>query len=109
MNACRTVLRFVSCSVTAIVLVIAGCSTAPPMSRHWHDSDQSRGDTALEAGINVCSAAYTQAFERAKDDFPADPAPGPSGSAMAMQAAASVTVWRSIANDAFNSCMRSNR
>ncbi len=59
--------------------------------------------------MTVCSAAYTEAFERAKGEMPADPSPGPSGSAMAMQAAATVNVWRSIASDAFNNCMRSNR
>src|SRR5277367_1882046 len=103
----KSVSRCASFGLTVLALVNGGCSTVPADPRSWHDSDQSRGDIAADPGISVCSAAYTEAFERAKGDYPAAPAPGPSGSAMATQAAATVNVWRSMANDAFNKCMRS--
>jgi hypothetical protein len=90
-------------------LLLEGCSTTAPMPAAWDVPGQSRVNANVEPDVTVCSAVYSEAFERAKGDVPADPAPGPSGSAMAMQAAATVTVWRSIATDAFNSCMRSNR
>jgi hypothetical protein len=95
--------------VAANVLLMDGCSTTPSAPVAWQDeSGQSHGNAGLEPDISVCSAAYTEAFERAKGDIPADAVPGASGSAMAMEAAATVNVWRSIANDAFNRCMRSN-
>jgi hypothetical protein len=92
------------------VLMSGGCATTPVTSLALQDApDQSRVDSRLEPDVTVCSAAYTEAFDRAKGDIPADPVPVPSGSAMAMQAAATVNVWRSIANDAFNSCMHSSK
>jgi hypothetical protein len=92
------------------VLISGGCATTPAAPLALQEApDQSRVNSRLEPDVAVCSAAYTEAFERAKGDIPADPVPAPSGSAMAMQAAATVNVWRSIANDAFNSCMRSNK
>jgi hypothetical protein len=92
------------------VLISGGCATTPAAPLALPDpADQARVNSRLEPDVTVCSAAYTEAFERAKGDIPADPVPVPSGSAMAMQAAATVNVWRSIANDAFNSCMHSNK
>jgi hypothetical protein len=91
------------------VLMSGGCATTTSPVALREAPDQSRVDSRLEPDVTICSAAYSEAFERAKGDIPADPVPVPSGSAMAMQAAATVNVWRSIANDAFNSCMHSNK
>jgi hypothetical protein len=96
--------------VLAVNALLSGCSTTPSIPSGWQEaSGQSRVNAQLEPDMTVCSAAYSEAYERAKGDIPADPSPGPSGSAMAMQAAATVNVWRSMATDAFNNCMRSNR
>jgi hypothetical protein len=97
-------------AVAACAWLISGCSTTPAAPLQWHDlSGLNRGSAELEPDIAVCSAVYNEAFERAKGDIPANPTPGSSGSAMATEAVAAVNVWRSIANDAFNNCMRSNR
>lgn len=94
----------------ALMSSIVGCAATSATLLVQRDfSGEGRGYPAGNSDIDVCSSEYSQAFERAKDDAPPDPMPSASGSTMAIQAAASVDVWRSKANQAFTDCMRSRK
>ncbi len=100
--------RVVACTVLSALLV-AACSSAPVSPAYWHDlTGQNRNDDDLRPDLAACNAAYSEAFEQAQRDVPAEPTPGPSSAGMAMQTLATVNLWKSTANRAFTNCMLAN-
>lgn len=107
-HMCRVPLRRVSlvpCVILSALLSTA-CSTVPVTPAYWQDlTGQNRNDDDLRPDLAACNAAYSEAFEEAQRDVPAEPAAGPSSTAMALETIATVNLWKSTATRAFNDCM----
>ncbi len=100
--------RIWAVAIMSAVLTMA-CTSTSVSPAYWHDlTGQGRNDDDLKPDLAACNAAYTEAFEEAQRDVPAEPEPGPSSTAMALETVATVNIWKSAGNRAFMNCMRAH-